>query len=130
MPESPAFPTSAAVGAAGSVAPAAAPADPLRSEFADDPEMAELVRFFVDRLPARVTALEQAAAAADWGTLATLAHQLKGSGGGYGYPGITTSAAAVERLAKAQAQTDLLTQSMRELVTLCQRAIAGAPREG
>jgi histidine phosphotransfer protein HptB len=103
---------------------------PLRSEFADDPEMAELVRFFVDRLPERVVALEQAAAAADWQTLATLAHQLKGSGGGYGYPGITASAAQVERLAKAQDQTQLLTQSLQELVRLCQRAVAGGPQEG
>ena len=48
---------------------------------ASDPEMAELVALFVDELPTRVAAIQQAAADGDWLQVRLLAHQLKGAGG-------------------------------------------------
>jgi HPt (histidine-containing phosphotransfer) domain-containing protein len=71
-------------------------AGPLRSEFADDPEMSELVEQFVRELPSRLLALEAVWRAGDAQSLRRMAHQLKGAGSGYGFPGVSEAAADVE----------------------------------
>jgi HPt (histidine-containing phosphotransfer) domain-containing protein len=57
---------------------------PLVSELASDPDFAELLAAFVSEMPKRISTLETALTASDLETLARLAHQLKGSAGGYG----------------------------------------------
>ncbi len=101
---------------------------PLLSEFADDPDMADLVDMFVADLPQRVQVLTDAVANSDAEELARLAHQLKGSAGGYGFMPITESAAIAEKLAKEGANADMasLTRAVADLVNLCERAMAGA----
>lgn len=97
---------------------------PLRSDFADDPEMNELVEFFVGELDDRVNALTTACSGQDWDTLRQLAHQLKGAGGGYGFPAITDAAASLEDTLKGgTTEVDQLTQLVQSLTTLCQRAV-------
>jgi len=98
---------------------------PLLSDFAGDADMVELIELFVDELPQRAQQLNQAFQAQDWNTMATLAHQLKGAGGGYGFPQITEAAFHVEQNARAQ-DTQELTESLGQLIALCRRAQAAS----
>jgi HPt (histidine-containing phosphotransfer) domain-containing protein len=66
-----------------------------------DHELNELKREFLaearDKVSEMQTALEQAPDAESLDRLTYLAHQLKGSGGSYGYQRISTDAAALEQ---------------------------------
>ena len=95
---------------------------PLYSDLSTDPEMLELVEMFVDELPDRVAAIEQAVKQANLADLAKLSHQLKGAGGGYGFSSITEAAAVVEKQAKSQADINAVQESLAELIALCNRA--------
>jgi HPt (histidine-containing phosphotransfer) domain-containing protein len=98
----------------------------LLSLFADDPDMTELVRGFVARMPARIE--EMRAAAADPNgeeLLRRLAHQLKGSAGGYGFPTITDAAGKVEDALKRGQREEALTD-LDVLLGLCRQASAPA----
>eukprot|EP00913_Durusdinium_trenchii_P006054 g5666.t1 len=73
------------------------PADePLVSEFASDPDMIEIVEYFVEELPKRVQAIRSAATDSDVQSLRTLAHQLKGAAPGYGFAAIGDAAGVLE----------------------------------
>ena len=94
----------------------------LYSEFADDPDMVELVEMFVSDLPDRVRELQQAIQETDVAAVTHLSHQLKGAAGGYGFTPITEAAAAVEQQAKSQADAETLRESVDRLIGLCNRA--------
>jgi len=100
--------------------------EPLISQFADDKDMSELVEFFVDELQERIGDLGEAWKSGDHTRLKSLAHQLKGAAGGYGFPSITHSAAALELTLRAQ-ETELSSIGTRleELLDLCRRATPG-----
>ncbi len=98
--------------------------DALISELSDDPDMLELVELFVSEFPARIQAMEQAIAAEDVSALATLAHQLKGAAGGYGFPSITDAALHIETGAKANSDVEALKSGIDALADLCRRARA------
>lgn len=101
-------------------------AAPLRSEFVDDPEMGDLIGLFVEELPNRVEAIEQALASGDWAGLSRLAHQLRGAGAGYGFEPISDSAAELEDTAQYGGDPDLesIRGCVNELRSLCDRATA------
>lgn len=96
---------------------------PLRSDFAHDPDMAELVREFVQELPQRMDALEEAWRDANSELVARVAHQLKGAGAGYGFAPVSDAAAKLEQAVKST-QQDLqsVKKEFDELVELCRRA--------
>ncbi len=72
--------------------------DVLRSTLVqDDPDMRDIVLEFLDSLRQRIQDFHAAHQAADWARLRTLAHQLKGAGGSYGYDAITGVAARMEK---------------------------------
>ena len=75
-----------------------------------DHELDELKREFLDEARDKVTemqtALEQAPRADAIDRLTYLAHQLKGSGGSYGYARISTDAAALEKALETVAADD------------------------
>lgn len=96
----------------------------LTSEFADDAEMVELVEMFVQEMPVRVASFQKALEAKDLQTLKMLAHQLKGSAGGYGFPAITEAAKELEAAAKAAEGLEKLEAQVRDIVGLCRRASA------
>lgn len=103
--------------------------EPLKSEFAADPDMAELVQEFIAELPARVDSVVSAYKEYRAADLQRISHQLKGAGGGYGFPTITDAAAKVEHLLKAAADRDevfvkSIEADVRALVDLCVRAAA------
>lgn len=95
----------------------AAPEGPLVSEFANDPDMQDLVEEFVDALAPSIDAMQQAVAASHWQEVQSLAHQLKGSGGAYGYPALTDAAAILENAAKA-CDAEQVADAMRRLTSL------------
>lgn len=93
----------------------------LRSEFADDPDMGELVAEFVEELGARIGAIRAAFETDDSARLRTIAHQLKGAAGGYGFPTIGLAAGDLERAIGAEAHE--VRNKVEELVQLCRSAI-------
>ena len=60
------------------------------------PEYQRLVERFVSGLPALASRFEEVLGSRQWEELRVLAHQLKGMGGGFGFPGLTDQAAALE----------------------------------
>lgn len=69
---------------------------PLRSEFANDPEMIDIVEMFVQDMPERVDALQLSYRAGEIEGLRRLAHQLKGASGGFGFPTVGEAASRLE----------------------------------
>ena len=97
---------------------------PLRSRFADDPNMIDLIEQFIHRLPRRIVAMRQALANTHHEELRRLAHQLKGAGGGYGYPCLTEGARALEDAAKA-CDVEAATLALKDLIALSHAVAAG-----
>ncbi len=96
------------------------------SEFANDPDMAELVESFVSELPDRIRAIQDACDSADLTLLATLVHQLKGAAGGYGFPSVTEASAVLEASTRARADLAVIQEQLDALVGLCRRVQAGS----
>lgn len=106
---------------------AAESAAPIRSLFAGDADMADLVSAFVAEMPGRVTALEGLWREQALEDLRRAAHQLKGSGGGYGFPVLSAAAAELEQTLNGLAQgsgqrtTEDLRRAYEQLTSLCRR---------
>ena len=66
--------------------------------------------------------MEDAILAGDFEALSTAAHQLKGSGGGYGYPILTERAARLEQCARQRSIEDCASV-FAELRDLCKRVV-------
>jgi HPt (histidine-containing phosphotransfer) domain-containing protein len=96
----------------------------IKSQFADDPEMSELIEAFVARLPETADAMAQALSNNCFDELRRLAHQLKGSGGGYGYPSLTQQASKLEDSARA-ADGEAARLALDELKATVRAAVAG-----
>ena len=61
--------------------------DPIFSDLLQqEPELAELISQFIDALPGLVEDFTSAIEKEDWRAVQQLAHDMKGIGGGYGYP--------------------------------------------
>jgi PAS domain S-box-containing protein len=99
---------------------------PILSDYADDQDMADIVADFVSGLMGRFGDLSAAHESGDLDQVVTMAHQLKGAGGGYGYPAVTTAAAKVEQLAhEKNADIEQRLAAINELSLVCQRVVAG-----
>ncbi len=96
----------------------------IQSEFADDPDMVAVINDFVARLPLTLAAMSDALANNIHEELRRLAHQLKGSGGGYGYPSLTEKAREVEDAAKAD-DMETARLALNELQVLTLAIVAG-----
>lgn len=100
---------------------------PLRSTLlATDPDLLDLVRDFVLGLDRRISDMQQARSAGDWIRLRSLAHQLKGAGGSYGYPDLSDLAAQLESVALATqpAAADHLLSEIQALIVSSKAALA------
>lgn len=120
-------------GRAEQTAPAEAPAskepetndaEVIFSEFADDPDLAGIVDDFITGLSARMEAMRQSAANSDFERLQRLAHQLKGAGGGYGFPMLTDAAKVLEDAAKGK-DIEAAGMAIGRLVSLCEAVARG-----
>jgi signal transduction histidine kinase/ActR/RegA family two-component response regulator/HPt (histidine-containing phosphotransfer) domain-containing protein len=136
--EGPKMPDSAAP-AAPAPAPAA-PAEPvaatpgpgvvvcgMRSDFADEPTVKKLLEKFIDRLPERVNTMHALLAGEDVAALKQAVHQLKGAGGGYGFPSITQAAGQVEDRFRAEADLETIRKEVESLVDVV-RTVQGYDR--
>ncbi|HEY7120875.1 MAG TPA: ATP-binding protein [Tepidisphaeraceae bacterium] len=93
----------------------------IRSQYADDPAMTGLVADFVAALPERVLQMEALVREPELKQLRQAIHQLKGAGGGYGYPDITRLAADAERAIDAGAALHAVGREVDELIELIRR---------
>lgn len=102
----------------------------LRSEFAGDPDMQEILELFVQEMPSRIRDLRSYWENRELEKVGRLAHQLKGAGGGYGFNIISEAAAQLEKsitaLAGAPTETTLnqMKAQVDTLVDLCNRVSA------
>lgn len=94
---------------------------PIRSEFAGDPDMVELIEYFVSELPERAAAVTDCLRSERWEDLRRLAHQLKGASGGYGFGPLGDAAAALEEDLDTQADLDAIQRDVDRLLALCGR---------
>jgi signal transduction histidine kinase/DNA-binding response OmpR family regulator len=106
--------------------PTAAP-EVIVSEYANDPDLAEVIGEFVAGLGHRTMSMREALANGHFDEFRRLSHQLKGAGGSYGYRCLTDVAGKLEELAKA-ADVEGSTLAMAELERLCQAVMRGHAR--
>lgn len=98
---------------------------PLYSSFRGDPDMDEIVSEFVGELTAHVDAMCASFDTRDWEGLRTIAHQLKGASGGYGFESLGEAAASLEtQLKHDERDLDILSREFETLASLCRRASA------
>jgi HPt (histidine-containing phosphotransfer) domain-containing protein len=100
-------------------------ADPIYSRLGHDEDLADLIELFVQEIPDRLAVLRRLVDASDCGELARFAHQLKGAGGSYGFPELTTAAAALEQAAKGQASSSELVAAWNNLADIAVRLRPG-----
>ena len=98
---------------------------PLRSQFADDPEMGELLVLFLSELESKVETMRISVEVGDVDILTRVTHQVRGVAGGYGYPQITTLAAHVEDTLRGGATCGQVEANVYDLLALCLAAIEG-----
>ncbi len=102
------------------------PAEPvLRSDLANDPDMLELINAFLDSFTQKIQLMAEFCSQQRFDELAVLAHQMKGSCGGYGYPTISHAAKCVELKARNNDDPASIATAVKELVNLCQQALRG-----
>ncbi len=98
--------------------------DALRSDYANDPDLVELIEDFVGRLDDIAGAMTQALRANDFEGLQSQAHQMKGAGGLYGFPTVSSTAALLETAAKSK-DAEAATLSLSQLCALFQAIVRG-----
>ena len=98
---------------------------PIYSTFGDDELIGELVEMLVDEMPERIAAFEDAYASRDFDTLRSLAHQLKGAGGSYGFATLTTRADVVERAIQVGEPEPNVRKVLDDLIAVCRVVRAG-----
>ena len=94
---------------------------PIYSLLADDPDLYEIVKMFVEEMPTRIDQLMNEFIAKNWSELERTAHQLRGSAGSYGFGEITPAAGKLEHALKANFAEDEIRQSLVELIGICRR---------
>jgi len=97
---------------------------PIHSGLSDDPDMMELVEEFVANLQDRIATIQACVDTHDLAQLTSIAHQLKGASGGYGFDVIGQAAAVLETSAKATDSLADVGDKVEELISLCRRATA------
>lgn len=101
--------------------PAAAPmksAVKLRSEYASDADMTQVLSEFIAKLPDRVRQLSDLLEGKNLDELKRVVHQLKGAGGGYGFPQISNAAAAAETRVKSNGAIEAIKRDVSGLIEL------------
>ncbi len=87
---------------------------------------AALVNEFIDNFSKQLDELDEFYNKRNWKMLQNLAHDLKGSGGGYGYPQISEIASRIETASK-NAEYHLLPEMLQELRQIASQIIRGRP---
>jgi PAS domain S-box-containing protein len=98
---------------------AAIPPPPLSVTSPLDVDLGEIVAIFTAELPKREAAMRAALGQRDFARLATLAHQMKGAAGGYGFPAIGARAADLEHAAKSPADVEAVRRALDGFAAEC-----------
>lgn len=101
---------------------------PIISELLEEsPDVADLISIYIEKLPTAIDEIKTASNNNDWEAMKSLFHQLKGSGGNYGYPELSRLAAVIEFqiMNKNKKEVDRL---IDELTSYCERIYAGKQR--
>jgi CheY-like chemotaxis protein/HPt (histidine-containing phosphotransfer) domain-containing protein len=106
-------------------ADAAGPGNVILSEMASDPTLRALIADYAAALPRRMSAIRAAFTAGDAGGTVAMAHQLKGSGGMYGYDSLSEVAGLLELAVKEGREPDLVSALIDELDAIARRIGAG-----
>ena len=93
----------------------------IASDYANDPDMREVIDEFVARLPVQVASIKRMLDEQNLEELRRAVHQMKGAGGGYGFAQITTSAARAEQAVKDGSSLENIAGQVDELVELVRR---------
>lgn len=97
----------------------------LYSTLGDDPDLSELVEYFVAEVPQRKATLEASFASGDRELLQRTAHQIKGAAGSYGFDALTPAAAALEAAVRDGLPQADVERLLRELLALFDRLRPG-----
>lgn len=89
---------------------------PIKSIYADEADFQDLLKYFVEVLPERQLELQAGLEEGDIYLLKSVAHQLKGAGGGYGFPGLTERAQHLEMMCKMENHAEI-PESLQALVS-------------
>ena len=103
--------------------------EPLKSIYADDEAVADILPLFVANVPKYLANLSQHIATGDWAMAARVCHDLKGTAGGYGYPDIGAVAKQLEAEVKGARSMDILERHLSEAKILCTRARLALPAD-
>lgn len=95
---------------------------PLRSTYANDQAIAEILPLFLNNMPKYIGDLESRIEHKDWAGAARVCHDLKGTAGGYGYPDIARATQTLESELKGSQDLELIMTYLNEVRTLCERA--------
>lgn len=93
----------------------------ILSDFASDPDMAELIEMFVSEMPDKISAISECYQEQRLTELQTLAHQLKGSGAGYGFEPVTLIASQLESSLKSHVDLEAIRTEVDSLIDICGR---------
>ncbi len=96
----------------------------LKNSFADDPEMQAAIAEFTALLPRRVALMKKLIAEHNVQELRRVVHQMKGSGGGYGFDAITQVATQVDAALTQGAPPEAIDHELDLLITLI-RSVEG-----
>jgi PAS domain S-box-containing protein len=100
----------------------AGPAVPLRSEVAaDEVEITSLLNGFIADLPHQVSRLLKLSAESDLAGLREVAHQMKGTGGMYGFAPITDAAETLEQQLDTADDIQKVDEEIRRLIGVIRR---------
>lgn len=101
--------------------------DPLYSNLSGDPDLRELVVFFVAALPDRLAAIDMEMAGGHLTEVRRLAHRLKRAASSHGFDGIVSPAERLKISAQHRASCDEVRRARDELCAACRRATADVP---
>jgi histidine phosphotransfer protein HptB len=99
----------------------------IYSDLDSDPDLGEIVAMFVDEMPDRVERFTILARKGDWAQLQTVAHQLKGAAGSYGFATITPLARRLEMAIRDEASEAEIRTALDALTAACSRVRYGRP---
>ena len=89
-----------------------------------DEDMQELIELYLEETPARISTLQNAWDQQDWPGLQRLAHQIKGSAAGYGFPEISTLGLSVESAIKNGRPSEKIGEKTQNLIAAFDRLLA------
>lgn len=90
----------------------------------DDPDLIDLIDSFISRLPNMQDEIIKAYDEKNWKTFTSLIHQMKGVGGNYGYPMLTTLSIKIEALTKEENFSEVKNK-LNELGLMSENILAG-----